>query len=442
MKNWRTIIVLLLCLILVGTLACNPLGSKQTPAAQEVKVVRGDLKVTASGSGNLEVSKDTKLAFGVGGRVETVPVKEGDSVKKGDVLAGLDTAALELTLAQAQAAYYQSKLAVTQAEVALTQAQLGVQTSQYDLDQALEHYTWPDIKTAQADVDDAKAYVDYVSWNLEQATTPDKQATWAVTLVYAKARLAAAETKLDALVKSYDTPEVAIKKQQLAAAQQSVELAQQSLELARVSPNVTAKSMEVAQKQLDEATITAPFDGIVASISVDEQDIVLPTATVIHLIDPSQMKLDVEVDEIDIVGVQPGQKAIIQIDALPNLSLEGKVSSISLLSTQTGGVVVYDVKIEFDVPEGITMRDGMSATADIITAERTGVLLVPDRSITRDSQGNATVEVMVNGQAVKRAIVAGISDGLQTEVLDGLKEGDVVLEKQASQSSGLGIFGQ
>lgn len=444
MKGWRIVTVLLLCLVLVGSIACNPLGSNKPEVTQQlVEVVRGDLTVTVSGSGNLGVSNEIKLAFGVGGRVDKIYVEEGDEVSQGDVLAKLDTDALELALAQARVAYTQAQVAVTQAQVNQTQSQVARQTAEYNLNQALKLYTWPEIKTMQADVDNAKAYVDYTSWNLSQATTAENQAMWTQALYYARARLAAAEAKLDAMIRSYDTDEVAIKRRQLEAAQQSLELAGQSLELAEQSLKLTEQSLKLARKQLGEATVTAPFDGVVARVSADEKDTVSAATTIIHLIDPSSMKLSVEVDEIDITGVKPGQRAAIEVDALPTLALEGKVSSISLLPTPTAGVVVYDVKIKFDVPEGIGLRAGMSATADIIIAERSNVRLVPDRAINQDSQGNTTVEVMVNGQIEERTVVIGISDGYQTEIIDGLSEGEVVVERQGKpKPSGLGFFGK
>jgi multidrug efflux pump subunit AcrA (membrane-fusion protein) len=138
------------------------------------------------------------------------------------------------------------------------------------------------------------------------------------------------------------------------------------------------------------------------------------------------MELQVEVDEIDITEVKVGQRAIIELDALPTIPMESKVSSISLLPTIESGVIVYDVKIDFDVPEGTGIRDGMSATVDIVVTERNNVLLVPDRAIRQDSPGNPIVEVMVNEQIEERTVVTGISDGLQTEILDGLEEGEVV----------------
>jgi multidrug efflux pump subunit AcrA (membrane-fusion protein) len=139
------------------------------------------------------------------------------------------------------------------------------------------------------------------------------------------------------------------------------------------------------------------------------------------------MELDAEVDEIDIPGVRLGQRAVISVDALPDLQLEGKVTSISPLSTEKSGVILYKVKVGFDVLENSGLKSGMSATADIIFTKRSNVLLVPSRAIGQDSSGNPMVKVMVDEQIQERPVVIGISDGYQTEIVDGLDEGEVVV---------------
>jgi HlyD family secretion protein len=260
--------------------------------------------------------------------------------------------------------------------------------------------------------------------NLDEAKTPEKQAMWEAALIYAQARLTAAETKLDAKVRSYDTEEVAIKKLEVELAKQSLELTQQTLKQAE-------QSLDYARKRLDEATLTAPFDGVVASVYAKEGDMTsspdIAPKTIIYLIDLASMELEVEVDEIDIPRVKLGQQAIISVDALPDVQLKGEVASISLLAKEEGGVITYKIKISLTVPQGSGLKAGMSATADIVTEERRGVLLVPSRAIKQDSQGNTMVEVMVGEQTQERQVVTGISDGMQTEIVDGLKEGEVVV---------------
>jgi len=431
-KSRRIIPILLfgLVLVLISSVSCNAFGGQNEGITQQlVRVTRGDLTVTVNGSGHIEVPNEMKLAFSLAGQVEKIYVPEGSQVVKGERLAELDADSLELAVTQAQVAY-------TQAQVTVAQTQVALETAKYNLNQALERYTWPDIEVAQSDVDEAKAYLQYVLSNMAEAA-PDKKAMWATALVYAQAKLAAAEARLNAMISNYDTEEVAIQRLQVEVAGQSLELAQQSVGLAQ-------QSLEQAKKRLAEAAILAPFDGTITRIYVKERDIVSPAMPIIQIIDLTSMQLKVQVDEIDVTDVKLGQKAVIEVDARPGLKLEGQVKFISFLPTLEGGVTMYDVKIDLPALEDSGLRAGMSASADIIIATRTNVLLVPDRAITKDSQGNPSVEVsMVGGPVQERVVVTGISDGLQTEILAGLDEGEVVVEKRAKPKSSLpGLFGQ
>jgi len=463
MRRWRTITVLLLCLILVGITACNPLGDEEEATERLVEVVRGDLVVSVSGSGNIESSREARLSFGSGGRLERIYVEEGDEVSKGELLAELDTDTLELAITQAEVALTQAQLALTQAklsqqtaeyelknirdtqdalELALFKTQIDVRNAEHHLDETRDIYTWPEIEVAKDEAEDAEAFLQYVlDNNLPQAT-----------VVYAQARLDAAEAKLDTMVRSYDTEEVAIAKLQLEAAEMAeaqaqknldeltediaikklqLEATKESVEHTRQSVELARKSLAQVQKNLDEAIITASIDGVVASISAEEGDIIpepiMTSKSVIHLIDPSSMELIVEVDEIDIPEVRLNQEAIIEIDALPDITFKGIVTAIYPLPIEEGGVVLYNAKINLDVPENSAIKIGMSAEADIILDKRSNVLLVPDRAIEEDNEGNPVVKVMVNEQIQERPVDIGISDGYQTEIVDGLNEGETVV---------------
>jgi len=418
MRRWRILGILLLCVALTGSIACNPFGGGEEEVEQQlIEVVRGDLIFSVSGSGNIEISTEVNLTFDVGGRIDKIYVEEGDSVTKGGVLAKLDTDDLELALTQAQ-------VAVTQAQLAVNSANVSLRTARHSLDEARDIYTWPEIKEMKEDVDEAEAYVDYVNDRLDEATTAGEQAKWTATLIYAQVRLTTAEAKLDARVMSYDTEEVDIKKMEVAVAEQTLALRRQSLEQAQ-------RSLEDAQKNIYEATLVAPFDGVVASIYADEGDII-PSPTmapkaIIYLVDLNTLELNVEVDEIDIPGVGLNQRAIIEVDALPDLLPEGVVTFVSPLAKEEAGVVLYEVTIGFDVLQGSGIKAGMSADADIVINERSNVLLVPDKAIKEDSEGNPMVEVMVGEQIEERPVVIGISDGFETEIVDGLSEGEVVV---------------
>ena len=213
--------------------------------------------------------------------------------------------------------------------------------------------------------------------------------------------------------------DIALQELQLEAAKQATEQTRQSVEL-------TNQSLAEAQKQLDEATINAPFGGVVASIDAEEGDTILTTSTIVHLIDPGSTELIAELDEIDMPEVKLNQETIISIDALPNVPLEGRVTAIYPLPKTEGGVVLYNVKISVDATGLSALKIGMSADADIIINKRNNILLVPDRAIKQDNQGNHAVKVVVNERAEERLIVIGISDGFETEIVEGLNEGEIV----------------
>ena len=423
MKTIRIGVLTAMSLLALGFASCTSLGNKAGANQQLVKVARGDLTVKVSGSGNLQAVNSRSVSFGVPGQVASVYVTEGQKVAKGDRLASLVVGSLELAVSQAQ-------LGVSQAQLGLVNADVAVKSAQQILDAALGRPTYTEVETAQSDVDEAKSYLQYVTSNMA-SVPPDQQQMWAAALIYAQAKLAAAEARLNALVGNYDTEEVALKRLQLTAATQSRDLAAQSLKFAQ-------DSLKYAEGQLGDATIVAPFDGLVAKLSVKDGDTVSPGMAVAQIVDPSAMQLDVQVDEIDVVDVFVGQKVMVDVDALPNLTIEGAVGSIGLVPTPQSGVVVYTARITLSAPGGVGLRSGMGASADIVVDERKSVLLVPDRAIGKNAKGESTVVLRIDGKNEEQVVTAGITDGVQTEIVSGLKEGDtVVVERANSASPGL-----
>lgn len=423
MRTIRIVCLMALSLSALGLASCTSLGNKPGANQQLVQVARGDLTVKVSGSGNLQAVNSRSLSFVLPGQVAAIFVTEGQKVAKGDRIASLVSDSLELAVSQAQ-------YAVSQAQVGMINADVAAKSAQQILDAALGRPTYTEVETAQTDVDEAKSYLQYVTSNMAGAP-PDQQQMRAGALIYAQSKLAAAEAKLNALVGNFDTEEIALKRLQVTAATQSRDLAAQSVKYAQ-------DSLQYAQGQLSDATIVAPFDGLVARLNVRGGDTVSPGIVVAQIVDPSAMQLDVQVDEIDVVDVVAGQRALVDVDALPNLTLEGTVGSIGLVPAPQSGVVVYTARINFKASNVGGLRPGMSASADVVVDERTNVLLVPDRAIGKNAKGDATVTLRVDGKNVEQVVTTGITDGIQTEIVAGLKEGDtVVVERPASTSPGL-----
>ena len=196
------------------------------------------------------------------------------------------------------------------------------------------------------------------------------------------------------------------------------------------------KAVEVAQKQLTDATLTAPFDGLAATVDIKQGDYFLTNGlnvvTPIYFVDPTSLEIRVEIDEIDVANVQVKQSAIIKLDALPNMTFNGTVTSISVTpkaKAQNSGVVVYDVKVGFNNIPSAQVKSGMSASVDIITLEKKGVLLVPNKAIKQNTQGQKVVDLVVNQKTKEQLVELGLSDGTQTEVMSGIAEGDMVIKQ-------------
>jgi HlyD family secretion protein len=504
MKRWAIISILLVSLTMVAANACSG-GDAAETTQQLAKVERGDLALTVTGDGSIKASRDARLSFGSGGKVDSIYVDEGDKVKEGDVLARLDTSSLELARAQAEVALTQAQVTLTQAQVtqktaeqnlkdtrntedslkqALLDAQIDVRSAEYDLEQTRELYHWSDIETARSNVDDAEETLEEALRKLGEYATltedgqyiPPEEGTeeiegykvWQKAVVQAQKRLDTAEATLRSMLSGNDLEEVAIDKLELESArmteaqaqkdldelnddialkQLELDKANESLDHARQSVELARQSLEQAQKDLDEATIIAPFDGVVASIGAKEGDTVSSPATaaqpIVYLVDADAMELLVELDEIDIPEVELGQEAIIEIDALPDAEITGRVVAIYPVPTTESGVVLYNVKIELDSKKNPGVMIGMTASADIVIDRRSNTLIVPERAINENDKGENYVRVMIDGKIQERTVVTGLSDDFQIEILSGLDEGEtVVVETKAktSSSSELGFF--
>jgi len=207
-----------------------------------------------------------------------------------------------------------------------------------------------------------------------------------------------------------------------------VDMARSSWETAKLNLEIAELSLESAELSLEKAVIVAPFDGVVAGITITEGK-EISTATLatpaISLVDTSEIEMRGFIDEIDIVIVQLGQEANIILDALPDEEVKGEVAFISPVGTTLAGVVSYDTTITLENPVA-ELRDGMSATAEVIIERHDDVLSIPNRYI-RGTVENPMVVVLVDGQQEDREITLGLTDGRNTEVLSGLQEGEEVV---------------
>jgi HlyD family secretion protein len=185
----------------------------------------------------------------------------------------------------------------------------------------------------------------------------------------------------------------------------------------------------------------APFDGTVVDIGIKENDQLsafdYSSKTAVYLVDTRTVKMEGVVDEVDIYSVKVGQKAIVTVDALPGVDLEGTVTFVSPFGNQTTGVVEFPVTISL-TPSETELKGGLTATADVIIDEHKDVLLVPNRAI-KGSLGNYWVEVVTDEEKLvteQRLVVIGAQNEQFTEIVSGLSQGEkIIVESTRSRST-------
>ena len=405
MKKRRTLIIVI-CVVVIGVVLGIVLtrGRGSEATLNTVNITRGDIVKTVLVDGGLEMPNKVYLSFGVTGTVEEVLVEEGDKVVKGQRLARLDARSLELSVAVAQANY--------------ETAEINLMGTIYP------HYT----KIWGIDLAGIWLALDEAHGNLEQAQK-----------LLDEGRIDEAHVSLSLIQENIDKAESKSESRPWSVPP--------SVRLLELQLDVAEANLELAKINLEKATIVAPFDAVIADITIAEgKEVSTMTYAnpAISLVDTSRIEMTGVIDEIDIAMVKLGQEADVILDALPDKELKGRVTFISQIGTVEAGVVGYDTTVTLENPDE-ELRDGMSATAEIILDRRDDVLLIPNRAI-RGSVENPTVVVAKVEQirsaedVESRQVTLGLSDGITTEVLSGLEEGErVVVVPAKSVASGGGF---
>jgi len=452
-------------------------------------VERGTMLVAVSASGNIEPEARVGMAFEAPGRVVEVGVEVGDRVEAGDVLAQLDSEQLALQVQQAQAALASAEaqlarlragprpeeVAAAEANLRAAQAQAGVASA--NRDQLESGASDAQIAAAEADlaavISQQRVAEDThdMTMKCKTFTLPggeemticpalgafEEQARY--SLHAADKALIAAQARLDELLAGADADQVRAARANVSAvvAQQDAAQAQLDLLLAGATgEQIAAAEAQVAQARavleqaefsLEQATLCAPFDGVVSGINVTAGEMASVGMPAVTLVDTSRFHITVSVDEIDVGRLAVGQAAEVTLDAFSDVVIPGAVERIAPAATFEGGVVYYDVIIGL-APTGAPIRADMTANATILVEELTDVLTVPTWVVRVDrGTGQTYVHRQVGGtvgdrsqlvvgdqsQDVERVEVElGVRHEGVVQVLGGLSEGDRVIWIQES----------
>jgi HlyD family secretion protein len=280
------------------------------------------------------------------------------------------------------------------------------------------------LEAAQADLDRLR------TGNSNSATSAQ------AGLAQARAQRDAAQARLDLLLAGPNEAQLRGAEANVAQAQASLErLRRGPMEAQRVAAEVAVEQAAInlarAEKNLAEAILRAPFSGVITAVRANIGQ--SATGILVEMVDDSSLEVVLNVDEIDIGAIAPGQPAEITLETWPSEVLSGAVASISPRATQDNSAVVsYRVYLslgETDLP----LLVGMTANARLLTNSYEDVLLVPNAAINVDrSRGTFSVNrVITDAQGVQSVeavpVTIGLRDGRYTQITSGLQEGDTLL---------------
>jgi multidrug efflux pump subunit AcrA (membrane-fusion protein) len=378
-KRWGTAVLLfsLVALVVGCGPAAQPSPTSVLPAATPVLPSRSTTgAVTASGE--VVAVQQAQMGFAIAGEVEAVQVTLGDEVQEGDILVALESSTLEAGVAQAQAGVdaAQAQLAELESgprpeELATAQAAYDAAWAQYSKlkvgpsDQE-RRIALAALRKAEAALVQAQAAYDEIAWMEEVSEMPQTLALQQATLDYESA------------LASYELVTQGASAEDLAISWSSVESAKAQLDLLKAGATheqLDAAQAAVAQAEaglaaarasLGQATLVAPFSGIVADLQVSPGQIVMPGQVVLTLADLNQLEVETtDLSERDVAEVLVGQEATVYVEAL-NVDVPGRVALISPQASTVGGDVVYTVVIALEEqPQGL--RLGMSVEVEIAT---------------------------------------------------------------------------
>ena len=255
----------------------------------------------------------------------------------------------------------------------------------------------------------------------------------------AQAAIAERKEDLDKLLSGEDHPDYAAASEDVKVARRA--LAEREKELRELTPegrdalreslltlNIDAAKSTVSQaaRRLDDATLTAPWDGFVSQVEVKEGDKVESGALAVELVNTNVVEIDGGVDEIDVLRIELGTAAEVTLDALEGRTLSGGVSFIDAAASSSQGIVSIPVKVRLDDPGDLQIPKGVSAVATITIKEVRDVLLVPQRAL-RGTFTAPTLQVMVGEETTEVPVVIGESDDFMVVIESGVSEGDMIV---------------
>lgn len=403
MKKAGIWLAVIAALAVIGYFAYTNSSGGETEEYVTEAVTKGSLSSFVSATGKVNPKVSVLVGSEVSGTIRQIYVDNNSVVKKGQVLVRLDQETFTAQLEQAEA-----KLASAEAHVK-------------ELDSSREQ------KRASV-----KNTID------EKESLAQKAAADAERQKLLYKRGAISRQDMDNAL-SAETVALAQYRQSLAD-KANYDVIDAQIEVARASAREARAGVTSAKTNLSKTVITAPMDGVVINRNVEVGQTVAASFSTPELMDIGDlgvMEVEVSIDEADVGRAMVGQDAKFTVDAFPGKEFRGKLSEVYYAPVEVQNVVTYSGIVEVENPER-TLRPGMTANVEIITAERKDALLIPNAALrvkldlpeARDLNpppGKRVVFVLKDGKPTPAFIETGVTDFVHTEVVSGLYEGDQVV---------------
>jgi len=403
------ILIVVIVAILFGVRTFASAKTNTAAVNTEGKVVSLTSAETIDASGSLEAQPFAALNWKTSGVVEKVNIKTGDTVKAGDLLATLQPASTSANIVSAKADLVNAQVKLRD----LLTSGTSLAQAKIDLKDAQEAYTKADNYLKYLNYSEYVPQTIYTAklvatgrngWEYQYDTHNFKGPAPKDWIVEATNDLALKKGKLDDAQRTYD----------------SLLAGEDSTDVIAARANVDA-----AQATVNSLYIIAPFDGKVLSVEQRVGEVVNTGDLSINLADMDHLYVNTQVDESDIANVKLGNQAEITLDAVPGVTLAGKVTSINPVGENVSGLVKYTVRVDLDKVSADTFLPlGTTSNVTITVKDATANLAVPITMIQNDSKGEYVWVIQTDGSTKRVNVVSGAIVGDQVIVTGGLKAGD------------------
>ena len=388
------------------------------PTVKLASATIGAIDATLPATGTLKAfpNRETKITAATAGTLQSLPIKLGDKVSRGDVLARLSTAQVQGQITQAEAALQQSKVAVQQAQASAigqeAQSSSGILQAQAGVSQAQAS-----LQGNQATLINARQTLSRSQALFGEGLIARKDVETAQLAVRtAQAQVAAQQRTIEAQRQNVAAARAA--SLQNAVKREDVKIARQGVEGARAA-------LQTARNQLALYTIRAPISGTLTTVDVGPGATIDPTTPLATLTDLSQLQLSIAIPADSAAKVGVGQTVTFEVQSVPNRIFTTRIDALSngidaTTGTLTALASVYNTSGNF--------KDDSLAKIQVVTRHVAAAVLVPQSAILSDPQSGDTSVVVVGADKVAhvRSVKVGLSQNGKTQIIKGVKPNEKV----------------